>query len=106
MMKDKFWAVIPDNGIVQVFDLISEKEKTNTEGCWLIGKHATFGSSRWHGSWFAEGSIYQIFGRMTCLPSQGGYDEATECVDSEMTSQNISIDLQIQQWMEMLPVQL
>ena len=106
VMKDKFRTIVPDNGIVQIFDLISEKEQTNTKGCWLIVKHATFCTSRWHGSWFAEGSIYQIFGRMTGLPSQGGNNEAAECVNSEMTSQNVSIDLQIQQWMEVLSIQL
>jgi hypothetical protein len=102
VVKDEFRPVVPDNRVVQILDLISKEEEADAKGLGLVGEQAALGPGRWHGSRFAKGSIYQPPAMRTCVPSQPGNHEAAKGVDSEMTCQNISIDLNVKEWVEIL----
>ena len=106
VMQDKFNAVVPNNGIVQILDLIPQKEH---------GYPNTFGMRRIHTLQVGSRDMRTLFAKTpefentpdngTALPAHECQEQQTECVGPNVTSQDMTIDLWFHYGMPILHLQ-
>ena len=114
MMCNEFWPIIPNDRIVCVLNLIRKEEETDPCGLWLVLEHPVFVRSHQLGLAVLvrlaigigskECRIDDILHQMPRLPPQVRYDEATECVDADVSRQDVTVRLVVEDRVEILIV--
>jgi hypothetical protein len=102
VMHHEFNSVVPDDGIKGILDLVGEEEDTYPTGFGLVLKEAVF-KGHGQGTLFAvDSGVEHVPHNVTASPTECKDYKATERIDADMTSQNLTTGLILQDWVKML----
>ena len=101
-MDNKEHAIIPNNCVVRVLQLIGNEKESDTLSFRLISKHTSFIGDR-HSIFFpSNGGVNDVLDHMSRLPSKIGNYETAKGIYTNVSSQNISAGNVFQYWVEVL----
>ena len=102
MVENKNQAIIPNNCVVRILQLIGNEKKSNTLSFRLISKHSPFIGNRHRIFSSSNGGVNKILHHMSRLPSEIGNYETAKGIYTNVSSQNISTSFVLQYWMVVL----
>jgi hypothetical protein len=102
VMYHEYNSVVPDNGIIGILDLVGEEKDTYPTSFGVVLKEAVF-KGHGHGTRFAvDSGVDYVPHNVTGSTTECKDYKATERIDADMTSQNLTTGLILQDWVKML----
>jgi len=102
MVDDENNAVVPHKCIVGILNLVRKEKQSDSLSLGFVGKHSLFVGDR-HGIFSSPNrGVDQVLYDMSRFPPQEGNREATKGINTNMSRQNISTSLVLQNGVHML----
>lgn len=103
-MDDEEDAVVPNNCVGQILDLVRSEKEKDTLTLRVVGKHSLFVRNR-HGLWvFPSNRVEKILVHMSASVSQVSNYHGRESIYTNVSRQDVSIGFVVQDWVEILKV--
>ena len=104
MVDNEENAVVPNNCVGQILDLVRSEKEKDTLTLRVVGKHSLFVRSR-HGLWvFPSNRVEKILVHMSASVSQVRNYHGRESIYTNVSRQDVSTGFVVQDWVEILKV--